>query len=139
VSARLPFALDTGDLLAPLPRLTLPAGAVFAGAAGDPPPVLTVAWLDEPAGTTLEQAVTEELTRASAESVLVDYEAVALGGLDAVRTLTLHREGLLTASEQWRLLAAGRRWTLSATTALLDQPGCGPRLAAVAGTFRVLP
>lgn len=38
--------------------------------------------------------------------------------------------------EQWRLLARGRRWTLSAMTALADQPVWGPRLAAVAATFR---
>jgi len=33
-------------------------------------------------------------------------------------------------------MAAGRRWTVSAVTALADQPVWGPKLAEVATTFR---
>ncbi|MGI8750495.1 MAG: hypothetical protein ACR2J6_08105 [Thermoleophilaceae bacterium] len=84
--------------------------------------------------------MTEELARMDDESVLLDYEPVVLGGIEAARTLSLHRDpsGRPTASEQWRLLAAGRRWTVSALTALADQPIHGPRLAAVASSLRVV-
>jgi hypothetical protein len=54
-----------------------------------------------------------------------------------VRTFSLHLAAVPTASEQWRLVAGGRRWTLAATTALADQPQWGPRLAAVVASFRV--
>jgi hypothetical protein len=56
-----------------------------------------------------------------------------------VRTFAVHRApgGLPTASEQWRLVAGGRRWTLSALTALPDQPAWGPWLAGIAAGFAV--
>jgi hypothetical protein len=143
----LPFALDTKDVLEPEPRVTLEEGAVFGVAAGAPAyderaePLITVAWLEEPPGVTLEDVVDEDLARllSAPDSVLIDHERVVVGEVDAVRTFTLHRGpgGLPTASEQWRLLTAGRRWTVSALTALGDQPAWGPRLAAVAVSLRV--
>lgn len=142
MSEALPFTLDPGDVVEPAPRLVLQDGAVFAclDAAAALPPLLTVAWLAEPVGATLEGVVTEELARMDDQSMLVDYEPVVLGGIEAGRTLHVHRDpsGRLTASEQWRLLAAGRRWTVSALTALADQPTYGPRLAAVALSLRVV-
>ena len=62
---------------------------------------------------------------------------MALGGLESVRTLVAEvgPSGVPTASEQWRTLAGGRRWTLTVTTTLADQPVWGPRLAAVVATF----
>jgi len=142
VNETLPFTLDPGDVVEAEPRLVLEDGAVFAclDAAAALPPLLTVAWLSEPSGATLEGVVTEELARMDEESMLVDYEPVVLGGIEAGRTLHVHRDasGRLTASEQWRLLAAGRRWTVSALTALADQPTYGPRLAAVASSLRVV-
>lgn len=144
MSDSLPFTLDPGDVLEPAPRLVLSDGAVFAcldaPAAVAPAPLLTVAWLPEPAGSTLEEVVAEELARMGDGSALVDCEELALGGIEAVRTLSVHRDpsGRPTASEQWRLLAGGRRWTVSALTALADQPLYGPRLAVVASSVRVL-
>jgi hypothetical protein len=137
------FAFDPGEWVEREPRAVFDEGAVFAPAAGDHdprlPPFLTVAWLDEPAGTTLEAVVEEDVLRllSGPGDLVVDYEEVRIGEAEAVRTLSLHAGRVPTASEQWRLLAGGRRWTVSATTALADQPEWGPRLAGVAATFRV--
>ena len=137
------FALDTCDLLER--RATFDAGAVYMAGEGAPahderaPPLLTVAWLDEPAGVTLEEVVAEDLARqlAGPGVALLDWEPTRVGGVEAVRTLVVHRApgGLPTAGEQWRLVADGRRWTLSALTALGDQPAWGPRLAELAAGF----
>ena len=132
----LPFALAPDEWLEPEPRAVLEEGAVFGGAA---PVVLTVAWLDEPEGVTLEAVVEEDVARflSGPGVLLADREEVRLGELDAIRTFSLHAGAVPSASEQWRMLAGGRRWTVTATTALADQPEWGPRLAAVAATFRV--
>ena len=134
----LPFALDAGDVLDAEPRAVYEAGAVFE--AQDAPVVFTVAWLDEPPGVRLEDVVREDLSRMLDEpaSVLIDHQLVVVGDVEAVRTLLLRSglDGRPSAAEQWRLLAGGRRWTLSAMTVLADQPVWGPRLAAVAATFR---
>ena len=102
-------------------------------------PLVTVAWLEEPPGVTLEEVVGEDLARLLSDSMLLDHERVVVGQIDAVRTFAIHRgpDGLPTASEQWRLLAGGRRWTVTAMTALGDQPVWGPRLAEVAASLRV--
>jgi len=143
----LPFALDCGDALDPEPRAILDEGAVFGVATGAPAyddraePMLMVAWLEEPPGVTLGDVVDEDVARllSGPGSLLIDREAVVVGGINAVRTFSLHLgpAGLPTASEQWRLLAGGKRWTVSAMTALADQPDWGPRLAAVATGCRI--
>ena len=137
------FALDTGDVLAP--RATFEEGVVY-GVAGDAPrderlePHVTVTWLEEPPGVTLDAVVREDLPRmlSRPETVLLDREPASLAGLESVRTFVaaLGPSGVPVASEQWRTLGGGRRWTLTATTTLADQPAWGPRLAAVVTTFR---
>jgi hypothetical protein len=101
---------------------------------------MSVAWIEEPPGSTLEEVVEEDLARMLSVpgAVLVDRGPATVAGTAAVRTFTLHlgAGGAAAASEQWRLLAGGRRWTVSAMTALEDQPEWGPRLAAIAVTFR---
>ena len=101
---------------------------------------MTVAWLDERPGKRLEDVVRVDLARMLSRpgAVLIDREPTTLGGVACVRTfmVVLGDSELAAASEQWRLLAAGRRWTVTATTALDDQPEWGPRLAAIAATFR---
>lgn len=137
--------LDGRGVLDREPRAVFEEGAVFGAIAGehDPRvvPRLAVAWLDEPAGVSLETAVDEDIARLLSDpgDLLLDREAVHLDGVEAVRTFTVHlgATGVPTASEQWRLLAAGRRWTVSATTALADQPEWGPRLAGMAASLRV--
>jgi hypothetical protein len=140
------FSLDGRDVLEGEPRALSDEGAVFAMVGARPrdernEPLLTVAWLDEPPHTTLEDVVEDDLVGVLGHpgSVLVDRETTHLGGVDCVRTFVLHLAagGLATASEQWRLLAGGRRWTVTAMTALADQPAWGPELAAIAATFRV--
>jgi hypothetical protein len=146
MTSALPFVLDAGEVLEPEPRVVLEDGVVFGvldRAAAVPPPVLTVAWLEEPLGVTLEEVVAEELPRllTEPEAVLIDQEPTSVDGREAVRTFTLHRgpDGLPAASEQWRLVSAGRRWTVSAMTALADQPAWGPRLAEVVAGLRIVP
>jgi hypothetical protein len=130
----LPFALDGGDVLDPTPRTRVADGVVF-GAAGGVTALLTVAWLDD-AGT-LEHAVEEDLARMLSEpaTVLVDAEPTTVGGVEAVRTFVLDAGEIASAREQWRLVAGGKRWTVTAATALADQPVWGPKLADVAATF----
>ena len=131
----LPFALELDGSLEEEPRAVFEEGVVYGGEHA----LLTVAWIDEPEGVTLEAVVEEDVARllSGPGDLLVDRQTVAIGGVEAVRTFSLHSGAEPTASEQWRLLTAGRRWTVSATTALADQPEWGPRLAAVAATFRV--
>jgi hypothetical protein len=135
----LPFVLDGGDVLDAAPRARLDEGVVF-GVAGEAEALLTVAWLDEHADARLDDVVQEDLARrlSTPGTLLVDAEPTTLGGVDCVRTFVLDvGDGeLVSASEQWRLLAAGRRWTVTAVTALPDQPVWGPRLAQIAATFR---
>jgi hypothetical protein len=140
------FSLDGRGVLEPEARAVFDEGAVFGvrwdATARDErvEPHVTVAWLEEPPGSALEDVVYEDLARMLSRpgSVLLDREPTVLGEVECVRTFMLHagESGVTTASEQWRLLAAGRRWTVTATTALGDQPSWGPRLAAVAATFR---
>jgi hypothetical protein len=135
----LPFALELGEVLDPEPRAVFDEGAVYGSS--EAPAVLAVAWLDEPPGVTLDDVLREDLPRMLSEpgSVLLDRQDVRIGDVDAVRTFVLRQtaDGMPAASEQWRMVAAGRRWTVSAMTPLADQPEWGPRLAAVAATFRV--
>ena len=140
-----PFSLRTDGVLEPEARAVFEEGAVYgaAGGAHDPRlvPLLAVAWLDEPESVSLDAVVEEDMARLlrGPGDLLLDREAVRVGNTDGVRTFSLHLgdAGVPTASEQWRLIAAGRRWTISAMTALGDQPRWGPRLADVATSFRV--
>jgi hypothetical protein len=137
----LPFVLDPGDVLEPEPRVVLEDGVVFGVVDGVG--ALTVAWLEEPFAVTLEDVLAEELPRilSGPDVVLIDQEAVVVAGREAVRTFAVHRGlgGLPAATEQWRLVADGRRWTVSATTALGDQPVWGPRLGRVVAGLRLPP
>ena len=137
--SNLPFAIDGQGVLDSVPRARVEDGVVF-GVAGDAEAVFTVAWLDEAPGARLDDVVEEELARQlSAPGVLlVDAETTTLGAVPCVRTFVLDvGDGeLVSASEQWRLLAAGRCWTVTAVTVLPDQPVWGPRLAQIAATFR---
>jgi hypothetical protein len=139
----LPFAFDPGEWLEREPRAVFEEGVVFGATAGDHDPrvvpLVMVAWLDEPEGVTLDDVVEEDVARLLSDpgDLVVDREDVRVGEIHAVRAFVLRVGAVPTASEQWRLLTAGRRWTVAATTALADQPDWGPRLAAVVATFRV--
>ena len=141
----LPFAVDPGEWLEREPGAVFEEGAVFRATAGEHDPRLTpflaVAWLEEPAGVTLQAVVEEDIGRLLSDpgDLLLDREEVRVAGVAAVRTFTAYvgAGGIPAAGEQWRLLAGGRRWTLSATTAIVDQPAWGPRLAGLVATFRL--
>jgi hypothetical protein len=145
VTSRAGFSLDTGHVLTSEPRAGFDAGVVY-GVAGPAAwderlePHVGVAWLEEAPGVTLADAVREDLARllSRPDAVLLDRQSVALGGLEFVRTFVAEvgPSGVPTASEQWRTVAGGRRWTVSVTTTLADQPDWGPRLAAVVATFQ---
>lgn len=130
------FTLDGANLLAELDAG--PHGVVFGVIANEDSfdaraaPFVTVAWRDADDGETLEAIADRE-----AGGVILDREGVALAAGEALRTFAIHKGpgGLPTASEQWRLLHGGRCWTVTAMTALGDQPLWGPLLAAVATTF----
>lgn len=74
----LPFALDPGEWLEPEPRPVFDEGAVFGAAA---PVLLTVAWLDEPEGVTLEAVVEQDVARflSGPGVLLADREKCASG------------------------------------------------------------
>jgi hypothetical protein len=130
------FTLDGANLLAELDAGA--HGVVFGVIANEDSfdaraaPFVTVAWRDADDGETLEAIADRE-----AGGVILDREGVALAAGEALRTFAIHKGpgGLPTASEQWRLLDGGRCWTVTAMTALGDQPLWGPLLAAVATTF----
>lgn len=65
MSQPLPFALDTAGVPDASPGWVGPAGVIFAGRepGPDPPPVLTVAWLEESPDADLDEVLVEELAR----------------------------------------------------------------------------
>jgi hypothetical protein len=139
------FSLDTRDVLTREPDVVFDEGVVYRVTGPEAwderlVPHVTVAWLDEPPGVTLADTVREDLARmlSRPEAVLLDRQPVSLAGVESVRTFVaeLGPGGVPTASEQWRTIAGGRRWTVTATTTLADQAVWGPRLGAVAATFR---
>ena len=88
----LPFAFEPGEWLEHEPRSRFEEGAVFgvASDAHDPrvAPLLTVAWLEEPDGVTLEAVVEEDVARllSGPGDLLLDHEWVHDGDVEAVRT-----------------------------------------------------
>lgn len=70
---------------------------------------------------------------------LLDREAVEIGGVPAVRTLVHHTGGpeLAVVVEQWRLIARGLGWVLSASADAVSYADKGAIMAACAETFRV--
>jgi len=73
------------------------------------------------------------------DELLIDVEPAELAGEPAVRTLVLVQLGGLATVvlEQWRLDAAGRRWTATATADLALWPRLAPGLRAVVSTLEV--
>ncbi len=81
------------------------------------------------------------LAELGSDEVLIDVEPGELAGAPAVRTLILVQLGGLATVvlEQWRLDAAGRRWTVTATADLALWPRLAPGLRAVVATLEVEP
>jgi hypothetical protein len=119
------FALEPGAWLDPEPRVRRGDGMVLGPRAGSPPydarvePLLSIASTDEE----------------PAHGSVLDDERTWLGDIPARRTFSIHEGDPPLAAEQWRFTAGGQRWTVTALTALADQPLWGPALAAAAATI----
>ena len=76
-----------------------------------------------------------------ADTLLIDWEACELAGEPAVRTLVLDQLGGLATVvlEQWRLVAGGAGWTVTATADLAAWAGLAGRLRDAVSTFEVEP
>ena len=85
------------------------------------------------------EAESSGLAELGADELLIDVEDGELAGAPAVRTLVLAQLGGLATVvlEQWRLDAAGRRWTATATADLALWPRLAPGLRAVVATLEV--
>jgi hypothetical protein len=73
------------------------------------------------------------------DELLIDWEAAELAGEPAVRTLVLVQLGgvATVVLEQWRLLAAGERWVVTATADLALWPRLATGLRAAVATLEV--
>jgi hypothetical protein len=123
-----PVVLDDGsELYEPVDELRAP-GASRAG----------VSLRSEPAPPGAQEAGLAEL---GPDELLIDVEAAELGGEPAVRSLVLVQLGGLATVvlEQWRLVAAGERWVVTATADLAQWPRLAPGLRAVVATLEVEP
>ena len=74
-----------------------------------------------------------------ADALLIDVEPCELAGVPAVRTLVLEQLGGLATVvlEQWRLVAAGERWVVTATADLAAWAQLAAGLRAVVATLEV--
>jgi hypothetical protein len=75
------------------------------------------------------------------DELLIDVEAAELAGEPAVRSLVLVQLGGLATVvlEQWRLMAAGERWLVTATADLALWPRLAPGLRGVVATLEIEP
>jgi hypothetical protein len=112
------YRFDTLGLLEPEPRGDLHevAGDLpLASRAG-------VAVVAEPAGPedTALALTDRAMSSLDTDALLIDWEPCELAGEPAVRTLVLEQLGGLATVvlEQWRLVAAGTAWTVTATADL---------------------
>lgn len=87
------------------------------------------------------ESETSGLAELGSDELLIDVEPAELAGEPAVRTLILVQLGGLATVvlEQWRLDAAGHRWTATATADLALWPRLAPGLRAVVATLEVEP
>jgi hypothetical protein len=74
------------------------------------------------------------------DTMLVDWEPCELAGVPAVRTLVLVQLGGLATVvvEQWRLVAAGQAWLVTATADLAAWASRAGGLRAVVASFEVV-
>ena len=75
------------------------------------------------------------------DALVIDWEPCELAGQPAVRTLVLEQLGGLATVviEQWRLVAAGEAWTVTATADLAAWASLGPGLRDAVATLEVEP
>lgn len=140
------YTLDLPEGLAPDP-LELDDGSRFHGVTGEDvaqgASQAGVSVLGEPmAMGDTAGALTEGALVAlddDADTLVVDVEPCTLAGVPAFRTLVVVQLGGLASVvvEQWRLVAGGARWVVTATADLAAWAGLGGALRAVVATFAV--
>jgi hypothetical protein len=86
-------------------------------------------------------ATDRALSALDADALLIDWEPCELAGEAAVRTLVLVQLGGLATVvlEQWRLVAAGHGWLVTATADLAGWARLAGGLRAVVATIEVEP
>jgi hypothetical protein len=130
------YRLDTLGLVEPeadgdLHRVVA-AGASRAG--------VSVAAAPASAETALE-LTDRALAAFDPDVLLIDWEPCELAGAEAVRTLVLVQLGGLATVvlEQWRLVAAGEAWLVTATADLAAWASLAAGLRAVVASLEVVP
>jgi hypothetical protein len=128
-----PLELDDGSVLHEMVAPLRAPSASRAGVSVRGEPALT----DDTALDLTDQA----MSTLGADEVLVDWEPCELSGERAVRTLVLIQLGgvATVVLEQWRLVAAGQRWVVTATADLATWPRLAPGLRGVVATLEVAP
>jgi hypothetical protein len=109
-------------------RLASRAGVAVAGVPAGP---------DDTALALTDRA----MSALDADALLIDVEPCELAGLPAVRTLVLEQLGGLATVvlEQWRLVAAGTEWTVTATADLAAWASLAGGLRDAVATLEVEP
>jgi hypothetical protein len=114
------YRFDTRGLVEPEPRGGLHEIVEELGMRGASRAGVSV--LSEPAdaGDTALALTDRAMSAVGGDAVLIDWEPCELAGEPAVRTLVLEQLGGLATVvlEQWRLVAAGQAWTVTATADL---------------------
>jgi hypothetical protein len=97
----------------------------------------------EPAapGDTPQTLTKRALARLDADAVVIDVEDAELAGVPAVRLLFLEQLGgvATVVLEQWRFVAAGTAWVVTATADLASWARIAAALRDVVATMEVAP
>lgn len=130
------YRLDTLGVVHPEPdgdlHRAVAAGASRAG----------VSVAAEPSGGETPLELTDRaLSALDPDVLLIDWEPTELAGAEAVRTLVLVQLGGLATVvlEQWRLVAAGHSWLVTATADLAAWASLAGGLRAVVASLEVEP
>jgi hypothetical protein len=122
---------DDGSAFHPFLDAAAPAGASRAG--------LSVAAVPAAPGDTALDLTDRAFAAVDPDTLLVDVEPCALAGADAVRVLLLVQLGGLATVvlEQWRLVAAGAAWVVTATADLAAWASLAPVLRGAVATLEI--
>ena len=133
------YRFDTLGIVEPEPRdglHELVGSPALASRAG-------VAVLSDPAepNDTALTLTDRAMSLLDADALLIDWEPCELAGETAVRTLVLEQLGGLASVvlEQWRLVAGGEAWVVTATADLAAWARLGTLLRAAVATLEVEP
>jgi hypothetical protein len=138
------YTLELPALFAREPELGQDGSAFHALAAEDLAPAasragLSVAPTPGAAGDTPLSLTDRALSTPDPDTLLVDVEPCELAGVEAVRVLLLVQLGGLATVvlEQWRLVAAGTAWLVTATADLAGWAALAPVLRGAVATLAI--